>query len=74
MSAMNQTTGTTRIFMVLHGDVYEQLVLHGKMKISKRFRKRVSDIILNEGLKNELRGSIVGTLVSSRMKWKGTGP
>lgn len=55
MTAMNQTTGAARIFMVLHGDVYEQFVLNGKMKISQRFRDRVAELIENEDLKNELR-------------------
>lgn len=41
--------------MVLHGDVYEQFVLNGKMKISQRFRERVSELIENEDPKNELR-------------------
>jgi len=41
--------------MVLDGDVYDQFVLNGKMKISQRFRERVTELIEDEGLKNELR-------------------
>ncbi len=52
---MKRTPGTTRIFMVLHGDVHEQFVLNGKSKISRRFRERVTELIENDDLKAELR-------------------
>ncbi len=54
ISPMNRNSGTTRIFMVLHGDVYDKFALNGKMKISQRFRDRVSELIENEDQTNEL--------------------
>jgi hypothetical protein len=55
MSDRNFSVGVTRIFMVLHNDVYEQLLLHNELKISQWFRKVVAELVDSENKKSELR-------------------
>jgi len=57
MSAKSRkTTGDTRIFMVLHIQVYKEfLAKEGVRKISIRFREAVDELQHSEFLRNELR-------------------
>ena len=46
---------SSRIYMVLDGDVYDQLLDNGKMMLSQRFRARAAALMEKESLRKELR-------------------
>ena len=50
-----RSTGNTRVFMVLHMQVYKALTARGGRKISVRFRETVEELSKDEARRNKLR-------------------